>query len=214
MTFGRVARALLTTTCVIGMTGGLGASAASAGAAERPLPPASPEQARAEAIAQQTANDADAEFVSMMMPHHFQALVMSGMAPERSNDQELLTLADRIDAEQDIEISMMQSWQGWRDLEVTDAEEAYQEILQDPEMLEQMGMATPGELDERSGSTGTAFDVQYLELMIEHHEGAIDMLVDVITNGNDATLEGWATDMLTTQQTQIRQMEAMLEAKS
>jgi len=211
MTFGRVARALLTTTCVIGMTGGM---AASAGAAERPLPPASPEQARAEAIAQQTANDADAEFVSMMIPHHFQALVMSGMAPERSNDQELLTLADRIDAEQDIEISMMQSWQGWRDLEVTDAEEAYQEILQDPEMLEQMGMATPEELDEMSGSTGTAFDVQYLELMIEHHEGAIDMLVDVITNGNDATLEGWATDMLTTQQTQIRQMEAMLEAKS
>lgn len=211
MTFGRVARALLTTTCVIGMTGGM---AASAGAAERPLPPASPEQARAEAIAQQTANDADAEFVSMMIPHHFQALVMSGMAPERSNDQELLTLADRIDAEQDIEISMMQSWQGWRDLEVTDAEEAYQEILQDPEILEQMGMATPEELDEMSGSTGTAFDVQYLELMIEHHEGAIDMLVDVITNGNDATLEGWATDMLTTQQTQIRQMEAMLEAKS
>src|SRR5690625_7939197 len=157
MTFGRGARALLTTTCVIGMTGGM---AASAGAAERPLPPASPAEARAEAVAQQTANDADAEFVSMMIPHHFQALVMSGMAPERSSDQELLTLADRIDAEQDIEISMMQSWQGWRDLEVTDAEEAYQEILQDPERREQMGMAAPQGLDESSGTTRTAYEAQ------------------------------------------------------
>lgn len=146
----------------------------------------------------------------MMIPHHFQALVMSGMAPTRSNDDELLALASRIDVEQDLEIYMMQSWQQWNGLPVTDAEQAYQQMLQNPMMLEQMGMATPAELDDLSASTGTVFDVLYLELMIEHHEGALDMLVDVLTNGSDETLMWWATDMLTVQYTQILQMEEML----
>ncbi len=203
----RVATALLMTAGVIG------AAIAPAAAAEQPKPPASPAEARAEAVAQNTANPADEEFVSMMIPHHHQALVMSRMAPERSNDQQLLALADRIDDEQSLEISMMQNWQGWHDLQVTDAEQAYQQLLQNPEMLEQMGMATPAELDDMGASTGADFDVQYLQLMITHHEGAVDMLVDVISNGNDVTLEQWATDMLTTQNTQIQQMEAMLAEK-
>ncbi|PSL08440.1 uncharacterized protein (DUF305 family) [Haloactinopolyspora alba] len=210
MKFRRVAGALLATAGLIG-TAGVSAVTATA---EQPKPQASPSGARSEAAAQATANDADAQFVRMMIPHHFQALVMSRMAPSRGEDPELLALADRIDVEQDLEISMMQNWQGWHDLEVTDAEAAYQQVLQDPDLLEQMGMATPAELDQLSASTGTDFDILYLELMIEHHEGAMDMLVDVIINGNDTTLEGWATDMLTTQYTQIQQMEAMLDEKT
>lgn len=208
MKYRRVARALLMVACVIGAT------TASATAAEQPRSPSSDSTYSSEAVAQNTANEADAAFVRMMIPHHHQALVMSRMAPTRSNDQQLLSLADRIDVEQGLEISMMQQWQGWHGLEVTNAEQAYQQLLQNPEMLEQMGMATPAELDDLSASSGTAFDVLYLELMIEHHEGAMDMLVDVIINGNDATLEQWATDMLTTQYTQIQQMEQMLADKT
>lgn len=208
MKYRRVARALLMVACVVGAT------TASATAAEQPRSPSSDSTYSSEAVAQNTANSADAEFVSMMIPHHYQALVMSRMAPTRSNDQQLLSLADRIDVEQGLEISMMQQWQGWHGLEVTNAEQAYHHMLQHPEMLEQMGMATPAELDDLNASSATAFDVLYLELMIEHHEGAMDMLVDVIINGNDATLEQWATDMLTTQYTQIQQMEQMLAAKT
>ena len=202
MTYRRTTSALVVAACVIG-------AAAVPAAADQPRSPSA--YAVQEATAQQAANSADAEFVEMMIPHHFQALVMSDMAPSRGNDTELLALADRIDVEQGLEISMMQQWQGWHGLDVTDAEEAYHHMLQHPEMLEQMGMATPEELDQLSASSGTAFDVLYLELMIEHHEGAIDMLVDVISNGNDVTLEQWATDMLTTQYTQIQQMNAMLD---
>jgi uncharacterized protein (DUF305 family) len=46
--------------------------------------------------------------------------------------------------------------------------------------------------------------------MIEHHEGALDMIVDVLINGTDFIVQWMASDMVVTQQTQIEQMEEML----
>ncbi|MAT04380.1 MAG: DUF305 domain-containing protein [Acidimicrobiaceae bacterium] len=155
-------------------------------------------------------NDADADFVAMMIPHHFQATVMSDLAPGRAGDATVLALAERIGVEQEVEIGMMQNWQTWNGLEVTDAEAAYEMMLQMPMMVEQMGMATPEELDALTGASGTGFDRQYLQLMIDHHEGALTMLTDVLVHGSDTTLEFWATDMLTAQGVQIDQMEAMI----
>lgn len=155
-------------------------------------------------------NSADSEFVAMMIPHHFQATLMSRLAPERSDDETLLAFASRIDVEQTVEIGMMNNWQTWNDLEVTDAEMAYEMMLGMPMMVEQMGMATAAEMDALAASSGTDFDRMYLELMIDHHEGALDMLVDVITYGSDTTLQYWATDMLTAQTVQIEQMQEML----
>ena len=159
-----------------------------------------------------TYNAADSEFVAMMIPHHFQATLMSELAPERSADQTLQAFADRIDVEQTVEIGMMQNWQTWNDLEITDAEMAYEMMLGMPMMVEHMGMATAAEMDALAASSGTDFDRMYLELMIDHHEGALDMIVDVIGNGSDTTLQFWATDMLTAQTVQIEQMEQMLGA--
>ncbi|MGA8048311.1 MAG: DUF305 domain-containing protein [Dermatophilaceae bacterium] len=160
----------------------------------------------------ETVNTADSEFVAMMIPHHFQATLMSQLAPERSGDQTLQAFAERIDVEQSVEIGMMQNWQTWNDLEVTDAEMAYEMMLGMPMHVEHMGMATAEEMDALAASSGTDFDRMYLELMIDHHEGAVDMLVDVLTNGSDTTLQFWATDMLTAQSVQIDQMEQMLAA--
>jgi len=155
-------------------------------------------------------NAADREFVEMMIPHHYQALLMSQMAPARSNNAELRALASRIDVEQGLEISMMQGWQSTNGLPVTNAQMAYEHMLQMPEMLEAMGMATPAEMSALSASSGAAFDRLYLELMIEHHNGAVDMLVHVLSHGQDTNLQFWATDMLTAQSIQIWQMEQML----
>ena len=146
--------------------------------------------------------------------HHYQALVMSRMAPTRSSDQDLIALAGQIEVEQDLEIMMMQSWQSWNGLDVTDAETAYNELLQDPMMLEQMGMATPAQLDALSAAQGNDFDILYLQLMIRHHEGALDMIDHVLTHGSDEILAQWANDMLVTQQTQIFWMEDMLAGKT
>ncbi|MFU8853571.1 DUF305 domain-containing protein [Micromonospora sp. SL1-18] len=159
-------------------------------------------------------NPADADFVSMMIPHHYQALLMSQMAPTRTNDQAVRSIASQIDVEQGLEITTMQSWQSWNGLEVTDAEKAYQEHLQDPMMLEMMGMATPEQMAALSAANGAAFEVMYLRLMIRHHQGALDMLADVLVHGSDETLRGWANDMYVTQQAQINWMQNLLASKT
>lgn len=159
----------------------------------------------------QAANRADKRFVRMMIPHHFQALVMSRMAPARAGDQDVRALASRIDVEQSGEITMMQSWQGWNGSGTTNPRRAYRRMMRRPAMIEMMGMATRDELASMRAASGTEFDRLYLELMIDHHEGAIRMLTDVIINGQDFLLEDWATGMLTTQYTQVQQMQAMLD---
>ena len=195
MRYRKVAGALLAAACLFGaMTASVTASSA----------------ATQTSAATMQMSQADEEFVSMMIPHHYQALIMGRMATTRSNNQELLAFASRIDVEQDLEIGMMQNWQMWNGLEVTDAEQAYHHMLHDPMMLEQMGMASPEELEDLSAATGTAFDVLYLQLMIEHHEGALDMIIDVLINGSDEIVQWMASDMSVTQQTQIGHMEEML----
>ncbi|MBY5161399.1 DUF305 domain-containing protein [Salsipaludibacter albus] len=156
----------------------------------------------------------DVEFVEMMIPHHFQATVMGDMATSQAGTEEIRAWAERISVEQDVEIGMMQNWQTWNGLDVTDAESAYEMMLGMPMMMEQMGMASPEELDQLSASSGADFDRMYLELMITHHEGAIDMLVEVITDGSDDVLSGWATEMLTTQTWQVEEMRIMLDEMS
>ncbi|GGV64274.1 MULTISPECIES: DUF305 domain-containing protein [Streptomyces] len=200
---------LLTAACLLGVTG------TSAGAQTGHMPAATAAGADpASTHAQVTANEADAQFVAMMIPHHQQALVLSRMAPSRSGDSDVRALADRIDVEQGLEIYMMQSWQEWNGLEKTDPQRAYEEMLQDPMMVEMMGMATPEELDQLSAATGDAFDVQYLRLMIKHHNGAIGMLEDVLANGTDETLQTWATDMLANQYAQVQMMQQMLDDRT
>ena len=198
MRYRKVAGALLAVACLFGATT---ASVAASSAATQ----------TSAAAMQMSPNQADVEFVSMMIPHHYQALVMSQMASSRSDNDELLALAGRIDVEQSGEISTMQNWQMWNGLEVTNAEQAYNDLLMHhPEHAEEMGMATPEELAQLSALSGTAFDVLFLQLMIEHHEGALDMIVDVLTNGSDFIVQWMATEMGATQDAQIEQMEGML----
>ena len=157
-----------------------------------------------------SANEADAEFVRMMIPHHHQALVMSGLASDRTGNAEVLALADRIVAEQTVEIGTMQQWQAFNGFDVTDPVVAYEAMMQNPAMIEMMGMATQAELELLATLSGGAFDELFLRLMIDHHQGAVDMCVRVMTDGQEPVLQSMATEMLTTQSTQIVQMQAML----
>ena len=157
-----------------------------------------------------SANEADADFVRMMIPHHHQALVLSGLAPDRTTNTELLALAERIDAEQTVEIGTMQQWQAFNGFETTDPASAYEMMMQDPAMIEMMGMATQAELDQLETLSGSNFDQLFFQLMIDHHQGAVDMCVQVMTNGQEPVLQSMANEMLTTQTTQISQMQAML----
>ncbi len=129
-------------------------------------------------------------------------------APGRAADPDVAALADRILAEQGVETDSMQLWQEFSGLAVTDPGSAYEAMLDMPMMLQQMGMASRAEMDQLADLSATAFDLLYLELMIAHHEGAVTMLVQLLTDGTDQYLATLGNDMLTAQSTQIWQMGA------
>lgn len=201
-----------TLTCAV-VAGGVAASASPVGAG-----PAGAETAAVGAPAPLSStraiNSADKAFVRMMVPHHWQAIVMTELAPSRSTDREVLAIADRINTEQGLEIQSMQGWQARNGLAVTDPQDSYQQLLQDPEMLEQMGMATPAELDRLESLQGNAFDVLFLQLMIPHHEGAIAMAEDVARDGSDLYVRQLAIDIISTQSRQVYDMQQVLDRKT
>ncbi|MDX2382387.1 MAG: DUF305 domain-containing protein, partial [Acidimicrobiia bacterium] len=117
-----------------------------------------------------SANEVDANFVRMMIPHHHQALVLSRLAPDRTASTELLALGARIDVEQTVEIATMQQWQVFYGFDETDPVSAYEMVMQNPAMIEMMGMAAQTELDQLETLSGSAFDQLFLQLMIDHHQ--------------------------------------------
>lgn len=154
-------------------------------------------------------NTADREFMQMMIPHHYQAVVMSELARSRSGQTPVKAIADRMRVEQDLEIGSMQGWQGRNGLTVTSAQSAYQRMLNNPAMLDQMGMATRAQIKQLRGSDGAEFDALFLKLMIRHHEGAVSMAEDVNVDGSDLFIRQMSTDMLVGQGAQIDEMEQM-----
>ena len=115
-----------------------------------------------------------------MIVHHQQAIVMSSLAPKRTNNQTILDLALRIDVSQEDEINFMESWLKDRNENVPNLNEmdGMHEMHQMDEKhmhLDMVGMATPEQLEDLRNSESTDFDRLFLQLMIAHHDGALVM---------------------------------------
>ena len=103
---------------------------------------------------------ADVKFLQGMIVHHEQAVIMSNMADERTNNKMILDLAKRIDVSQEDEIDFMESWLKQRN-------EYKNNIKSSHHMhLNMVGMATPKQLDNLKNSRSTDFDRLFLQLMI------------------------------------------------
>ena len=105
---------------------------------------------------------ADVEFLQGMIVHHEQAIVMSNMADERTNNKMIIDLAKRIDVSQEDEINFMESWLKQRN--------EYMNKMQDKHHMHMgmVGMATPKQLNDLRNSNSTDFDRLFLQLMITH----------------------------------------------
>lgn len=104
-------------------------------------------------------------FAQMMIPHHEQAISMSETALKKSRNQGILKLARQINSLQSSEKSQLTYW-----LTVTDSS-----MTMDHDM-KMSGMLTTAELSSLKRLTGTVFDRTFLQLMIKHHQGAIEAL--------------------------------------
>ncbi|MEX0914293.1 MAG: DUF305 domain-containing protein, partial [Wenzhouxiangellaceae bacterium] len=110
---------------------------------------------------------ADVHFMQDMIPHHHQALVMSRLVAERTNRNELIEVAGRIETSQADEIEFMKSWLAERGETVPDPT-AHEAMHMSRTMT---GMATPEQMAELEAAEGAEFDKLFLTLMIKHHEG-------------------------------------------
>ena len=160
------------------------------------------------AIADSSYTAADVEFLQGMIVHHYQAFLMSEMAPSRTNNQTILDLAGRIDASQIDEIDFMENWLAERG-----------KSIPDPTMMghshhhKMMGMATPEQMNKLEASNSTDFDRLYLNLMIRHHDGAIDMvdrLNEFPGSAYDPQLYEFVTDLENDQAVEIERMNGIL----
>lgn len=160
-------------------------------------------------LAATTFTQADARFMRMMIPHHTQAVELSSLVAERTNNEDLVAIAERIDAGQADEIAFMRDWLTSRGQPL-----AMQHMggMSHAEHMASMGMATPEQMAELSSLEGTAFDALFLELMIRHHRGAIDMVDDLLRQPGtayDPVLFEFVNDIRTEQEGEIDRMNAI-----
>ena len=154
----------------------------------------------------------DIQFLQGMIPHHAQAKEMSALAESRTNNEAILAVAARITLSQDDEIAMMQGWLGDRGLEVT-AEDAHHQSG----FMRMAGMLTDEEMAALAAARGSEFDRLYLEKMIQHHQGALDMVEDLLDQRGsvqDPLLYEFTSDVTSDQTSEIERMVTLLASFS
>jgi len=150
----------------------------------------------------------DTQFLRGMIPHHAQAKEMSALAEDRTNNTMVLAVAARISLSQDDEISMMQGWLRDQDLEAP-AEDVHHQ----PGFERMDGMLSDEQMAELAASSGPEFDRLYLEFMIDHHQGALDMvemLLDQRGSVQDPLLYEFTSDVTSDQTSEIERMDLLL----
>jgi uncharacterized protein (DUF305 family) len=159
--------------------------------------------------------EADIRFMSNMIGHHAQAIVMAKMAPTHGASDAILRLSERIINAQNDEIATMQRWLRDRQLPVPEARPFGMKMTHggvEHEML-MPGMLTEAQMKQLDAARGTEFDRLFLTFMIQHHQGAVTMVKDLFGSygaGLDETVFKFASDVNVDQTTEIERMQLML----
>ncbi len=159
---------------------------------------------------------ADVEFMSGMIPHHAQAVIMAGWAPTHGARADVARLCARIVAAQSSEIGMMRAWLRERHETVPDSMST-RHVMRMGGMVHEMlmpGMLSDEEMAALDQARGSAFDRQFLTGMIRHHQGAIDMVKELLQHGDaghDETVFRFANDVVSDQSAEILLMMRMLD---
>ena len=160
-------------------------------------------------------NDADVVFAQGMIPHHAQAVEMASIAldPQSGASAEIVTLASEIQGAQDPEIEMMTEWLHTWDQPMDMPGMAGADDMSGMEGMEGMeGMMTEDQMASLASLSGIEFDKAWATMMIAHHQGAIMQAEAVKASGSDPAVLALADQIISAQQGEITQMEAMLTA--
>ena len=144
-----------------------------------------------------------------MIGHHSQALDMTTLLETRTGSADMRKLAKRIEVSQADEIKMMQEWLTARAQPLPDphAHHTHGAALMP-------GMLTADEMARLAAAKGPAFDRLFLEFMIKHHDGALEMVRELFASpgaGQESEIYAFASDVDADQRMEIERMRAMLK---
>jgi uncharacterized protein (DUF305 family) len=187
----------------------------SAAARQGPQPVPGPDPVARPDLVRQPYSTADVEFMSGMIPHHAQAVLMAGWAGSHGARPDLRVLCERIVVGQRDEIAFMRTWLRDRGEVVPPADATHHRMKMngvEHDML-MPGMLTPEELAQLDKARGAEWDRLFLQGMIRHHEGALKM-VDDLYNAHGAMQDDdvfkFVSDLYADQTTEIGFMKKML----
>ena len=155
-------------------------------------------------------NKQDVTFAQGMIPHHRQAVEMAKLADTRASSPQVKELATAIEGAQDPEIAKMQAWlKDWK------------KPVPDKGMSgmdhgsggngSMKGMMSDTDMKSLESSSGTAFDMMFLVMMVKHHEGAVTMADDEVADGTNTEAIALAKTIISTQTEEIARMKVLLK---
>ncbi|WP_323760624.1 DUF305 domain-containing protein [Maricaulis sp.] len=175
---------------------------------------------------------ADVRFMQHMIVHHGQAVEMGELIAGRTDNPDVALMGARIASSQASEIEMMQAWLERRGLSTRMAhasamaasgqghgnhamepgmDHAAHGVPSDTPLMP--GMLSPAQMVQLEAARGDQFDRLYLAGMIHHHQGAIDMVTDLLAgpgNGEDPQLSEFLSAVIADQSAEISRMRGML----
>ena len=154
----------------------------------------------------------EAGFARDMMVHHAQAVEMAEIVRDKTESQEIRTLAADIALTQQAQIGQMQGWLQVWNLPPTGTEPAMS-WMGEPHEGRMPGMASPEEINELQRASPEEAEVLFLQLMIPHHEAAVPMAEAVLEESDRKEVERLAGSIVASQQAEIELMRGLLQRR-
>jgi uncharacterized protein (DUF305 family) len=218
MSTHRFATQIAAVTAGLAFTGALAACGTTSNTGSGSASPV-PASSAAPAVSQ-AHNQADVSFAQQMIPHHAQAVAMSKLAAERASSPQVKTLATRIEAAQQPEIDQMSGWlRAWGapvpDTTAPGMDMGGMSQHNMPGMDNSSGNAMPGmmsteQMQQLSQANGASFDKMFMQMMIQHHQGAIEMAKTELAQGANPDAKTLAQNIIDAQQAEITEMKNLL----
>jgi uncharacterized protein (DUF305 family) len=159
-------------------------------------------------------NQADVAFAQGMIPHHQQAVQMAELAPSRANDPQVKDLAAKIEAAQAPEIEQLTTWLTEWGVPLSSASDDGPDAhggAHGSSAAGMPGMMTDQDMTALEAASGDQFDRMFLEMMIRHHEGAVEMAATEQQQGQNPAAKALAQKINADQTVEIGQMRSLLD---
>ena len=154
-------------------------------------------------------NAQDVSFAQGMIPHHQQAIEMAELADGRAASTQVKDLAARVEKAQGPEITTMTGWLKSWDEKVPESMPGMDHSGM-AGMDGMAGMMDSADMDKLKKASGKDFDSMFLTMMVEHHEGAVEMATTEKAKGEYKAATAMAGDIVTAQNAEISEMKKLL----